>query len=105
MEKQVDEIMQAMGIKDYDDLTEVERETYHKMLDIAQSAQLSLDDYKSHINAMKQSVEFALSTEKLRKEEDLFLKARLKNYILLEAFFDRPERARKMLDQYKKRIK
>lgn len=93
--------LQELGIKDYDELTSVEKETYHKMLEIAESAKITLEDYKVYIKTMRESVSSALATEKLTKLEDLFMKARLKNYLLQESFFDRPERAKKLLEQYR----
>lgn len=103
MEFDIDTWLQDLGIRDYDELTSVEKETYHKMLEIAQSSQISLEDYKLNVKTMRESVEAALATEKLNKLQDLFLKARLKNYLLLETFFDRPERAKKLLETYKSR--
>ena len=90
---------------DYDDLRPDEQETYRKMLDVVQTSKVTLEDYKKYISTMRQSVEFALANDSLNKNQDLFLKARLKNYILMESFFDRPDRAKEMLEQYKKTTK
>ena len=95
-----DDILESFGIKNYDELNPVERETFHKMLETVERAQISLEDVKIHIRTIRQAVENELATHNLSKEQDLYLKARLKNYILLEALLDSPERARKALDQY-----
>ena len=100
----IDAFIHDLGIKDYDELSLDERETYRKMLEISESSKLSFDDVKNHIKSMRESVEFSLATEKLTKDQDIFYKARLKNYNLLEALFDRPEKARKMLNDYKMRV-
>ena len=106
--------LQELGIKDYDELTSVERETYEKMLEIAQSSQISLEDYKGYVKGMRESVENELASIedfiyvfifKRVNPKQVLLKARLKNYLLMESFFDRPERARKLLDSYKQRAK
>ena len=105
MDFNIETWLQELGIKDYDDLTAVEKETYHKMLEIQQSAAITLDDFRSHVKTMRQSVESALAVEKMPKMRDIYLKARLKNYLLFEAFFERPERAKKLLDTYRNRAK
>lgn len=99
----MDDILGILGIKgveDYDDLTPDEQETYRAMLDIVQSGSISLEDFKKHVHSMRQSVEYELSSHERNDRKDLLLKARLKNYLLFEAFFEKPERARDMLKQY-----
>jgi hypothetical protein len=102
MMDKVQEILEKAGIKDFDDLKDYEKDTYFKLLEIAESGKITLDDIKSSIKRMREGLEFTLASEDLSKNKDIFLKARLKNYILLESVFDRPERAKEMLDQYKK---
>jgi len=89
------------GIKDYDDLTPVERDEYQKMLKIQESGTISLEDFKRHVHAMRQSVEYELAKLPNNDEKNTGLKARLMNYLLFESFFDKPERARQLLEQYK----
>jgi hypothetical protein len=98
----VQEVLEAAGIKDFDELTTIEKETYFKLLEIAESGKISLEDFKTNIPKMRESVEYVLAVEDLAPKRDMFLKARLKNYILFEAFLNKPERAREMLEQYKK---
>lgn len=98
----LDELLRSRGISDFDELREDEKEAYKKMLEIAESSVVNLEDIKKHVKAMRESVELALATEKLSEKEDIFLKARLKNYLFLENLFNRPERARYMLEQYGK---
>src|SRR5437868_2806059 len=99
MDAKVQEVLTAAGIKDFDELTDVERESYFKMLEIAESGKITLEDYKVHIKRMRESVEFSLAVDNLLPNQDLFLKARLKTYIIMESFFERPERAKEMLEQ------
>lgn len=104
MQEKLEEILEKAGIKSFDDLKDFEKETYFKMLEIAEKGQITLEDVKKHIKNMREGVEFSLATEDLSKNKSLFLKARLKNYILLESLFERPERAKEMLDQYGKGV-
>jgi len=98
----IQKYLESLGIKDFDDLRPDEKDSYFKLLDLADKSKITLEDIKTHIKQMRTSVEFALSSEKLNKKEDIFLKARLKNYILLESLLERPERAKEMLNQYTK---
>lgn len=105
MFKQLEEWLNSLGIKDFDELHEDEKKEYLKWLNLAEKSQISLDDIKKHVKEMRMSVEFSLATHKLSKNNDLFLKARLKNYILLENLFERPQRAKDMLEQYQQYTK
>jgi len=102
MFEDIENYLKSLGIRDFDDLRSDEKETYFKMLEIAESSKIDLETVKKHVRDMRMAVEFSLANEKLKKNEDLFLKARLKNYLLLENLFDRPDRARQMLEQYTK---
>lgn len=112
--KNIDEWLKELGIKDFDDLTSDEKESYFKLLELAEKSKITLEDVKKHVRQMRMSIEFALTDENrfvfskifpfLRRKNPRIelLQARLKNYILFENLFDRPERAREMLDQYMK---
>jgi hypothetical protein len=98
----VEELLKSRGIKDFDELLPDERESYFRMLEIAESGKITLEDVKKHITAAREAVELALATETLTKSQDIYLKARLKCYLFLDNVFNRPERARYMLEQYGK---
>lgn len=85
------------GIK-IEDLNAVEQATYFTMLAAVQESQLSLEKLKDYILSMKDAVEQELVNAEVGTRQDVYLKARLKNYMLLEAFLLSPERARKALD-------
>ena len=108
---EVDEILHLFGIKDYDELTGPERDTYHKWLNTIATSAITPDDMRRHIQSMRLAVETELiDTDefiyflwfKRINRKHVLLKARLKNYLLLETFLNRPERAKEMLDFYKK---
>lgn len=105
MEEKIQDILASAGVKDFDELTSIEKETYFKMLEVAESGKITLEDFQKNIKRMRESVEFILAVEDLNPAKDLFLKARLKCYILMESFFEKPERASEILEQYGKLAK
>ena len=112
MENELNEYLAGLGIKDYDDLRPDEKQEYFKLLEIMQSSAITLDDFRKHVKAMRQSIEAILVDEpeyvyslhlpflKRINPRQLTLKARLKNYLLFEAFFDRPDLNRKRLPEH-----
>ena len=103
--EKLDDWLHSLGIKDFDALMPDEKTEYLKWLNLAEKSQVTLEDIKKHIKAMREAVEYALATHKLGKDKDKFLKARLKNYLLMENLFDRPQRAKDMLEQYQQYTK
>lgn len=101
----VDTILEKLrpGAK-YETLNYLERDMVMGLAAKAYGKSLTIDDIKKHIGQMKVSVERELSDPNLDKNKDLFLKARLKNYLLLEALFAQTEKARAELDNYLKNI-
>ena len=92
------EILQKVGLK-YEDLTTAERNTLMEWNRSLQTKQLTIDAIKNHIHAMRFAVERELTETGHNSKQDLFLKARLRNYMLLEAFMDSPEKAKEALDK------
>lgn len=92
----IDKLLDEQGLK-YEDLNMVERETYKAMnFDVEAIAS---GDLKQHIVEMKNSIALQLCDvdgEK-DKQKDVILKARLKNYILLDAFLNAPAKAEKAI--------
>jgi len=94
----LDEILEKVGLK-YEDLTTAERETLHEWIGALSKNELTLARVKEYIGAMRDSVEQELTKSDCNSKQDLFLKARLRNYMLLGAFLSTPEKAKKALDQ------
>jgi hypothetical protein len=61
--------------------------------------QLNLDLVRQYVASMRDSVEQELTKTGNENKNDLFLKARLRNYMLLEAFLSTPEKAKKALER------
>lgn len=89
--------LEKQGIK-IEELTVDEKQTYFSMLDVVNDSQLTPEKLRDYIIAMRSAVEQELIKTELGAEQDLFLKARLKNYMLLEAFLISPEKAKKELE-------
>lgn len=91
------EELEEKGIK-IESLNAEEKQTYFSMLDVVNDAQLTPEKLRDYIINMKNAVAEELTKVDLTNAQDLFLKARLKNYILLESFLLSPEKAKKQLE-------
>jgi len=98
MSNLVDDILQKFNLK-YQELTPVEIDTLNKMLEGVSKTPLTVESMKEYISTMRENVEKEVTQTKHNSNQDLFLKARLRNYILLEAFLGSPEKAKKALDR------
>lgn len=96
----LDKVLEEYGLK-YEDLNASERETYNSK--VFEVKNLSITDLKEKIIDMKNSIALQLcdvlvdanDVDSIKK--DFHLKARLKNYLMLEAFLTSPEKAEKAL--------
>ena len=94
----IDELLERVGLK-YEDLTKDERDTLYSWIEPLKKGGLTINDVKTYIQSMKESVENELSETSHNTKQDLFLKARLRNYILLESFLSTPEKAQKAIEK------
>lgn len=93
----LDNILEKFGLK-YDDLSIIERETLNTWMEALQKGQVSIEKIKEYVISMKEAVELELSKSDLGTKQDLFLKARLRNYMLLDAFLTTPEKAKEQIE-------
>lgn len=93
----MDELLEQRGLS-FEELSETERETFLKWEEILQGSQLSIEKIKEYIASMREAVEQELTRFDLDPTQDLFLKARLRNYLLMDAFLSTPEKARKQIE-------
>jgi hypothetical protein len=100
----MDKILELLGLK-WEDLNTAERETLMSWVKAANSKQVGRNEIKEYVQRLRMDVDNQLATEKLNKKQDLFLKARLKNLILLEAFMIGPEQAKKSLEMYAQNLR
>ena len=68
-------------------------------MDAFKQKKVTVSTIKENIATMRESVENELTTTTHNSKQDLFLKARLRNYLLLEAFLQSPEKAEKALER------
>ena len=103
----LDQLLEKVGLK-YEDLDTPghsgEKEQLNLWLEALSNNQITVEKIKSYIVEMKSAVEMELTKSSLNPKEDMFLKARLKNYLLLEAFLFTPERAKEQLERNLKNI-
>lgn len=101
-----DKIEDKLGIK-IEKLSPQEKETYFSMLDIVNKSQITPEKFRDYIISMKESVEKELVKEpefkrififKVENRNQIYLKARLHNYMLIEAFLISPEKAKERLE-------
>ena len=93
----IDQILERLNLR-YDDLNAAEKETLHTWGESLAQNQLTVEKIKQYIATMRDSVEQELTKTGHNSKHDILLKARLRNYMLLEAFLTSPEKARKALE-------
>ena len=97
-------LLDKFGVK-YEDLTTAEKDTLQEWTKALASKELTLADVKDHIRALIEAVERELATYNLKRDQDLFLKARLKNYLMISDFLTGPDKARKYIEASLENIK
>lgn len=100
----VDQILEKYNLK-YEDLSRAEQETLHGWLQALSQNELTVRDIKAYVSQMKDAVANELASTSHNSKQDLFLKARVKNYILLEAFLTKADKAKEILEKSLKNIK
>jgi len=96
----IEEILKKFGVKSYGDLTEEERVVFDKWMGVLSKQELTINDVRGYIQSVRDVVEDKLTETTHNKEEDIFLKARLKNYRLLDAFLLSPEKAKEEVNKH-----
>jgi len=93
----IDQILERTGLK-YEDLNVAEKETLNNWMDALQKGQLTVEKVRDYITSMKSAVEQDLCKSDLGTKQDLMLKARLRNYMLLEGFLSTPQKAKQQIE-------
>lgn len=103
----VTETLEDKGIK-IDSLNADEKQTYFSMLKAVEDATLTPEKLKDYIHDMREAVTRDLVAEpefhrilffKFENRKQIYLKARLHNYILLEAFLSTPNKAKRAFEE------
>lgn len=93
----IDDLLKQSGLK-YEELKVPEKEQLNVWVSEIQKSQLSVEKIRVYISSMREAVEKELTKHDLDSKQDLFLKARLRNYILLEAFLSTPQKAKEQVE-------
>jgi hypothetical protein len=97
----------------YENLNSAERETLNKWLEALSQNELTVEKIKDYVVHLVNATEKDLADVKestsfwsllFRRKQDIFLKARLKNYLTLQDFLTAPEKAKKHIEQSLKNI-
>ncbi len=83
----------------YEELTKDEQKTVEQWAEGLGNKTLTIDDVKGYIASMRHSVEVEMTAWNLDKDQDLFLKARLRNLMMLDAFLTSPDKAKKAIER------
>jgi hypothetical protein len=103
----IDDILKKHNVK-YEILTPDEKEVLFKLVADAEQSKLTPEKMLFHVSTLRLLVEEALINEpefnyififKVPNRKQILLKARLQNYMMFETFLQRPEKARKALEQ------
>lgn len=94
-------ILESLGLNiPFEELTEDERKSYMDWMKVLKGQPVTLEQIKDFVTKLRLAVDSELASEKLNPKQDLFIKARLKCYITLEAFLNGPEQAKKAMESY-----
>lgn len=100
-----DEILKGTGLK-FEDLSPFEKETYFKRLKKLKDEPFTVEDIKENVRKMREEVEMELVDTpeyvhvfifKVINRKHLELKARLKNYLLLEMYITGRQKMKKRI--------
>ncbi len=94
------EILESFGITDPESITADEQAELFKWVEKVEKSVITLEDIKLGTKVMRESLEAEIINFDNKPDRDMFLKARLKNLLLLETILNRPDRARAALEQY-----
>jgi len=93
----IDKLLEKAGLK-YEDLSKIEIKTLNSWMEALQKGKVNVSKVKEYISSMKEAVEKELTKADLGTKNDMFLKARLRNYLLLEGFLTSPEKAKEQIE-------
>ena len=93
----IDKLLEPTGLK-YEELTLGEKEIAHEWMEALKGNKITVSGIRDYLHSMRGFVEEKLAVAYLEYDDDIFLKARLRNYMLLEAFLSTPEKAQKMIN-------
>jgi len=101
----IQKILDKLGVK-YEELSHSEKETFKEYDVVLSAPEIEIKDIGRFIADQRLSISKQLSSYKNSKDKDLFLKARMRNIDLLEAFIVTPaDNKTRLLTELKNRFK
>lgn len=97
-------LLKQFGLR-FEDLNSVERESFFNLVESVKTNDLTLDKLKDRIEMMRESVIMEVSNYKNGSTQDIYCKARIRNYTLIIGILGGQERAQKALEQALSNIK
>ena len=95
----LDEFLHKLGVDAPEELSDAEQEVYKQWLEVLQSNQLTIERLHDMIHSVRSTIMEEIVKPDNSKNQDIYLKARLRNITLIDAFLMNPIRARKALEQ------
>lgn len=94
----LDQLVEKLG--GWDSLNSEEQALYLDHLKIIEGKAITVDDTKVFVRQMITNIERVLVDTKENSNHSRNLKARLKNFLVLESFLYSPDKAKKALENY-----
>ena len=99
----LNEVLQKLGIKNYEDLRADERETYREMEEVLQE-EMDVDKIKQWIDGELKNLLVDIANPDNSYDKEYFLKARIRDLTALSFFIDSPKMAKAKLEEYLSRV-
>lgn len=107
-------ILSKLGVKSYEELNESEKATFDNMVRTLEGKTLTLENVRDYVHQLKNAIIDQLIKEpeytnvfifKVLNRQHVFLKARLRNIVLIDNMIHSPVKAKKSLESYLANIK
>ena len=94
-------VLKKLG-KQYDTLSPVAKKVYDRWEEVLNSGPVTIEKLKVFLEGEKEALikDLASSNYELDSKEDMFLKARLNDCLIILALMESPEKAASMLESY-----
>lgn len=106
------DILNERGVKSFEDLNPLEKETFESLLEVAESREVTTEDLRFYIGKLRRAIEEDLSKPEIAipvnqeaERKRLFLLARLRNMILIEDVLVSPSQAKKTFESMLAQLK
>jgi hypothetical protein len=92
-------MLQKLGVKEFSELSESEKQTYREWDKILSTRKLTDDDVKLFLDTEQEETIQKLTTQKYKEREDIFLKMKLEFIRKIKSFLMTPELEKKIVEE------